>query len=80
MTEGVYFSTSANVQCFSDDFNLLSRAQNFLNKYIGESELAVRTIFSRARTCSPCILFFDEVILALDFFFLLFPLLSLIMV
>lgn len=32
-----------------------------LNKYVGESELAVRTIFSRARTCSPCILFFDEV-------------------
>lgn len=33
-----------------------------LNKYVGESELAVRTIFSRARTCSPCILFFDEVL------------------
>nr|GEU95111.1 cell division control protein 48 homolog C-like [Tanacetum cinerariifolium] len=32
-----------------------------LNKYVGESERAVRTIFSRARTCSPCILFFDEV-------------------
>ncbi|KAF9590796.1 hypothetical protein IFM89_038388 [Coptis chinensis] len=32
-----------------------------LNKYVGESELAVRTIFSRARTCAPCILFFDEV-------------------
>ncbi|GMP40517.1 hypothetical protein CsSME_00010939 [Camellia sinensis var. sinensis] len=31
-----------------------------LNKYVGESELAVRTIFSRARTCSPCMLFFDE--------------------
>ncbi|PIA39513.1 hypothetical protein AQUCO_02600161v1 [Aquilegia coerulea] len=32
-----------------------------LNKYVGESELAIRTIFSRARTCAPCILFFDEV-------------------
>ncbi|CAL5350239.1 unnamed protein product [Camellia sinensis] len=32
-----------------------------LNKYVGESELAVRTIFSRARTCAPCILFFDEI-------------------
>ncbi|KAF9661856.1 hypothetical protein SADUNF_Sadunf19G0112200 [Salix dunnii] len=32
-----------------------------LNKYVGESELAVRTLFSRARTCSPCIIFFDEV-------------------
>ncbi|MFS7983030.1 putative AAA+ ATPase domain, ATPase, AAA-type, core [Helianthus anomalus] len=32
-----------------------------LNKYVGESELALRSIFSRARTCSPCILFFDEI-------------------
>ncbi|GJZ18374.1 glyceraldehyde-3-phosphate dehydrogenase, cytosolic, partial [Tanacetum coccineum] len=32
-----------------------------LNKYVGESERAVRTIFSHARTCSPCILLFDEV-------------------
>ncbi|KAK0596724.1 hypothetical protein LWI29_018437 [Acer saccharum] len=32
-----------------------------LNKYVGESELEVRTLFSRTRTCSPCILFFDEV-------------------
>ena len=31
-----------------------------MNKYVGESELAVRTLFRRARTCSPCILFFDE--------------------
>lgn len=29
-----------------------------LNKYVGESELVVRTIFTRARTCSPCILLF----------------------
>ncbi|KAG2298165.1 hypothetical protein Bca4012_009369 [Brassica carinata] len=32
-----------------------------LNKYVGEAELAIRTLFQRARTCSPCILFFDEV-------------------
>ncbi|CAK8530202.1 unnamed protein product [Lathyrus sativus] len=32
-----------------------------LNKYVGESELAVRTLFSRARTCAPCVLFFDEI-------------------
>uniref|UniRef100_A0A175YEK9 AAA+ ATPase domain-containing protein n=1 Tax=Daucus carota subsp. sativus TaxID=79200 RepID=A0A175YEK9_DAUCS len=36
------------------------KGPELLNKYVGESELAVRTIFSRARTCSPCILFFDE--------------------
>lgn len=39
------------------------KGPELLNKYVGESELAVRTIFSRARTCSPCILFFDEVLL-----------------
>ncbi|XP_077252180.1 cell division cycle 48C [Tasmannia lanceolata] len=37
------------------------KGPELLNKYVGESELAVRTIFNRARTCSPCILFFDEV-------------------
>ncbi|KAL4567012.1 hypothetical protein LXL04_022582 [Taraxacum kok-saghyz] len=37
------------------------KGPELLNKFVGESELAVRTIFSRARTCSPCILFFDEV-------------------
>ncbi|KAL0885275.1 hypothetical protein Bca101_009257 [Brassica carinata] len=25
-----------------------------LNKYVGEAELAIRTLFQRARTCSPC--------------------------
>ncbi|EXC33011.1 Cell division control protein 48-C-like protein [Morus notabilis] len=37
------------------------KGPELLNKYVGESELAVRTLFSRAKTCSPCILFFDEV-------------------
>ncbi|CAL5419255.1 unnamed protein product [Camellia sinensis] len=37
------------------------KGPKLLNKYVGESELAVRTIFSRARTCAPCILFFDEI-------------------
>ncbi|XP_076890818.1 cell division control protein 48 homolog C-like [Bidens hawaiensis] len=32
-----------------------------MNKFVGESELALRTIFSRARKCSPCILFIDEI-------------------
>ncbi|KAL6529800.1 hypothetical protein OROGR_015423 [Orobanche gracilis] len=32
-----------------------------INKFVGESELAVRTLFRRARTCAPCIIFFDEV-------------------
>ncbi|KAG8371640.1 hypothetical protein BUALT_Bualt13G0109200 [Buddleja alternifolia] len=37
------------------------KGPELLNKYVGESELAVRTIFTRARTCAPCLLFFDEV-------------------
>ncbi|XP_058771794.1 cell division control protein 48 homolog C-like [Vicia villosa] len=37
------------------------KGPELLNKYVGESELAVRTLFSRARTCAPCVLFFDEV-------------------
>lgn len=45
-----------NGHVFVDD-----QGPELLNKYVGESELAVRTLFSRARTCSPCILFFDEV-------------------
>ena len=31
-----------------------------LNKYVGESERAVRQVFARARAASPCVLFFDE--------------------
>ena len=38
----------------------LKRAQ-LLNKYVGESERAVRQVFSRARASSPCVIFFDEI-------------------
>ena len=31
-----------------------------LNKYVGESERAVRQLFQRARAAHPCVLFFDE--------------------
>ncbi|MCO5579041.1 hypothetical protein L7F22_032893 [Adiantum nelumboides] len=31
-----------------------------LNKYVGESEHSVRALFARARSCAPCIIFFDE--------------------
>ncbi|MCD7464382.1 hypothetical protein HAX54_052610 [Datura stramonium] len=37
------------------------KGPEILSKYLGESELNIRTIFTRARTCSPCIVFFDEV-------------------
>ncbi|TVU45122.1 hypothetical protein EJB05_04595, partial [Eragrostis curvula] len=37
------------------------KGPELLNKYVGESESEVRKIFTRARTNSPCIIFFDEV-------------------
>lgn len=36
------------------------RGPELLNKYVGESERAVRQVFSRARASAPCIIFFDE--------------------
>ena len=29
-------------------------------QYVGESERAVRQVFTRARASSPCVIFFDE--------------------
>ena len=40
-------------------FILVSGPQ-LLNKYVGESERAVRELFQRARSSAPCIIFFDE--------------------
>ncbi|XP_068646676.1 cell division control protein 48 homolog C [Aristolochia californica] len=37
------------------------KGPEILNKYVGESELAIRTMFARARSCAPCIVFFDEI-------------------
>ncbi|RKP02468.1 hypothetical protein CXG81DRAFT_5346, partial [Caulochytrium protostelioides] len=31
-----------------------------LNKYVGESERAIRQVFDRARASRPCVIFFDE--------------------
>lgn len=39
---------------------ILINGPELLNKYIGESERAVRELFQRARSSTPCILFFDE--------------------
>ncbi|CAO1625697.1 unnamed protein product [Parajaminaea phylloscopi] len=36
------------------------KGPELLNKYVGESERAVRQVFSRARTSAPCVVFFDE--------------------
>jgi len=36
------------------------KGPELLNKYVGESERAVRQVFMRARSSIPCVLFFDE--------------------
>ncbi|XP_072857771.2 ATPase family gene 2 protein homolog A isoform X1 [Pogona vitticeps] len=40
---------------------LAVKGPELMNKYVGESERAVREIFRKARTVSPSILFFDEI-------------------
>ena len=37
------------------------KGPELLDKYVGESERAVRNLFARARASAPCIVFFDEV-------------------
>lgn len=39
---------------------ILVKGPELLNKYVGESEKAVRQVFTRARASVPCIIFFDE--------------------
>ncbi|KAF5366946.1 hypothetical protein D9757_010830 [Collybiopsis confluens] len=36
------------------------KGPELLNKYVGESERAIRQVFARARASSPCVVFFDE--------------------
>ena len=36
------------------------KGPELLNKFVGESEAAVRRVFSRARSSVPCVVFFDE--------------------
>jgi len=41
--------------------NFLSvKGPELLDKYVGESERSVRLVFERARSSSPCVVFFDE--------------------
>ncbi len=37
------------------------RGPEIFNKWLGESERAIRNIFQKARQASPCIVFFDEI-------------------
>ncbi|GAX23327.1 hypothetical protein FisN_27Lh101 [Fistulifera solaris] len=40
---------------------ILVHASDILDKYVGGSEASLRSLFSRARSASPCILFMDEI-------------------
>lgn len=40
--------------------NFIAVGPELLNKYVGESERAVRLVFQRALSSAPCIIFFDE--------------------
>ncbi len=37
------------------------RGPEVFNKYVGESEKAIREVFKKARQVAPCVLFFDEI-------------------
>ncbi|KKA27222.1 hypothetical protein TD95_003334 [Thielaviopsis punctulata] len=39
---------------------ILIKGPELLDKYVGESERKIRELFTRARSCAPCLLFFDE--------------------
>eukprot|EP00026_Physarum_polycephalum_P002254 Phypoly_transcript_02259.p1 GENE.Phypoly_transcript_02259~~Phypoly_transcript_02259.p1 ORF type:complete len:929 (+),score=161.80 Phypoly_transcript_02259:105-2891(+) len=51
----------AKAIAFECQANFISiKGPELLNKYVGESERAVRQVFQRAAASSPCVVFFDE--------------------
>ncbi|POS87107.1 AAA family ATPase-like protein [Erysiphe pulchra] len=53
---------SAQAMATEIDFNFFAvKGAELLNMYVGESERAIRDIFTRARAASPSIIFFDEI-------------------
>ena len=52
----------AKALAHESEINFISvKGPEFLSKWVGESEKAVRETFRKARSASPCIIFFDEV-------------------
>ncbi|KAL8784219.1 MAG: hypothetical protein Q9213_004111 [Squamulea squamosa] len=52
----------AKAVAFESHANFISvKGPEILNKYVGESEKAIRTLFARARRNRPCVVFFDEI-------------------
>lgn len=53
------FAKAIATECY---YNFISiNGPEIFSKYVGDSEKAVRDIFSKARLNSPCIIFFDEI-------------------
>ncbi|KAL8904722.1 MAG: hypothetical protein Q9171_006945 [Xanthocarpia ochracea] len=52
----------AKAVAFESHANFISvKGPEILNKYVGESEKAIRNLFARARRNRPCVVFFDEI-------------------
>lgn len=52
----------AKALAHESEINFISvKGPEFLSKWVGESEKAVRETFRKARAASPCIIFFDEI-------------------
>jgi len=59
---GVGKTLIAKAAATESQINLISvKGPELLSKMVGESERAVREIFSKARQASPCLLFIDEI-------------------
>lgn len=55
-------TTLAKAAATESKVNFISiKGPELLSKFVGDSEKAVRDIFSKARQAAPCILFFDEI-------------------
>jgi len=51
----------AKAIAFESQANFISiKGPELLNKYVGESERAIRQVFQRAAASAPCVIFFDE--------------------
>ena len=51
----------ARATAYESNANFISiKGPEILNKFLGESEKSIRTLFQKARLCPPTIIFFDE--------------------
>jgi transitional endoplasmic reticulum ATPase len=59
---GVGKTMIAKAAATESEVNFISvKGPELLSKFVGESERAIRNIFSKARQAAPCLMFFDEI-------------------